>query len=254
MNTIIFQTIRAGVVLGVALFAFASDVFAAPSLTPATAVQITSEGATLVGHVFNPNKNSTVWFEWSTNSSLAAPLTIGMNAVYNEGFFQGYLSNLSSGATYYYRAASMEGGATVYSPIASFTTTVPRSTPAATVSFPAVSVSTDSTTNNTLTSSGNAQTAQTQTVSSVKKSTIATTATKRTTTSTVSSNTVNTNSNTAAVIGAGGGVFPATLTGWIALFILLLLTILIVHMIYEQGEKRKKKLDPHETETGMVKA
>lgn len=111
-------------VLGIALFAFVGEVFAAPVLatTPTETVQITETSATLVGYVENPYKTSLVWLEWSENSSMA-PLTVaGMTRVFDKGFFKASIYNLKIDTTYYYRAVASEGGTTVYSPIISFRT------------------------------------------------------------------------------------------------------------------------------------
>jgi len=239
MNTIIYQTIRAGVVLGVALFVFVGDVFAAPSLSPVTVTQVSSDSATLVGYVSNSDKTSTVWFELNDGMS-ASPVVIGMNGVYHAGFFQGYAIRLTPGATYQYRAAAMEGGVTVYSPISSFKTTGENTT----------SVSSGASFGGGSSVSTQGQSVSTQT----------NTSNKNTTKTVVAKNTTNTNSavsgagdtvgagktvsvgngNTASVIGSGGGVFPNTLVGWVALIIAMLLAVLFIQMIYESTENRKR--------------
>ncbi len=48
------------------------------------------------------------------------------------------------------------------------------------------------------------------------------------------------NRNVAAVAGAGGGILPETLIGWVALLIALLIVALLVHMILESTNKRKR--------------
>ena len=239
MNTIIFQTIRAGMVLGIALFAFAGEVFAAPTLTPTEAVQITDTTATLVSHVESINKTSIVWFEWSESSAMSPLTTTGMKSIYSQGFFQGYLSGLNPGTVYYYRAGSSEGGTTVYSSIVSFRTKG---------GVAPVTATTVSSQNTTATNSSVTKPVATQT----KKSTTSTVVAKKTTSTTNTVTTTkdgftNENANVAAVIGAGDGLLsgaligcPRTLIGWIVLLVALLLIILLSLMIYESSEKQKK--------------
>ncbi len=231
MNNIIIQTIRAGFILGVALFAFAGEVFAAPTLTgPTEAVQTTETTATLVGFVENTYKTSLVWFEWSDNSSMYSFTPIGLTRVFDKGFFKAYLSGLNPGATYYYRAVSSEGGTTVYSQIISFktkggTTAVTTTT----VSYQ----NTTSSSNSTATASGSSV--------QTKKSTTPVVAKKTTTVvATTTEGFTNGSANTASVIGAGNSLLPKTLIGWVALLVSLLVAILLGSMIYESSEKRKK--------------
>lgn len=239
MKKYIFQIIRVGMVLGIALLAFAGEVFAAPTLTgPTETVQVTETTATLVGNVENPYKTSLVWFEWSDNSSLYSFTTIGMTRVFDRGFFRAYLSNLNPGTTYYYRSASSEGGTTVYSPIISFRTKGgTTATVAQTVTYQNATVVNSSATAPVTTQTATVVSAQT------KKSTTSTVVAKKTTTvaktATSTQGLVRENNNIAAVIGAGG-ILPGTLIGWIALLIALLIVILLSLKIYETSEKRKK--------------
>ncbi len=133
MNTIIFESADsrlgrkifcAGLILGVALFAFAGEVFAVPVLavTPTETNQITETSATLVGYVENAYKTSLVWFEWSESFAMSTLTVVGMTNVFDKGFFKSTVSNLKPDTTYYYRAVSSEGGTTVYSSIISFRT------------------------------------------------------------------------------------------------------------------------------------
>lgn len=242
MNIIIFQTIRAGVVLGVALFAFAGDVFAAPVLNPVTVSQVASDSATLVGHISNPGKTSKVWFESGEDPLLSAPAVVGMNAVYNEGFFQGYLTTLTPGTKYYYRAATVDNGVTIYSPIFSFKTLGSGPSSAATQSS-SVSQSAES--------SGNTNQTQTKTQTSNTNSksannTAVANAAKKTTSAAVlaGSNAYTsvsgTNSNSAAVVGAGNSIFPSTLIGWVLLLLSIVAAVLVGRMIFESSDKGKK--------------
>lgn len=91
-------------------FPFAcSPTTAAPSVSTEAATGITATSAVLNGYV-NPNwKDTGAWFEWGTDANLADGIrtpsqflgsgdrTIPFNAV---------LDGLSSGSTYYYRAAA----------------------------------------------------------------------------------------------------------------------------------------------------
>lgn len=217
MNNIIFQTIRAGAVLGIALFAFVSEALAAPMLTPVTVTRITDNSATIIGHVSNPQKNSTVWFEVYNN--FGAPTSVAVQGIWNEGTFEWNLRDLNPGQTYSYRAVAMEGGATVYSPVSSFTTSVPKPT-SVTVSYQSQ--------------------APVVTQTPAPKVTQAVVVKQATTTPVVTKDGF-TNGNTAAVIGAGGDIFPTTLIGWMALLVSLLIVILVGRMIYESIEKRNKK-------------
>ncbi|MBI5400567.1 MAG: hypothetical protein HZB12_00410 [Candidatus Yonathbacteria bacterium] len=250
MNTIIIQTIRAGVIFGVALCAFAGEVFAAPTLLPTSVIEITGGSAVLRGYAQSSDVNSVVWFEWSEASSNSAPAVLGMRGFYGDGFFSARLDGLNPGGTYSFRAVAKGGGATIYSPVTSFKTLGGSSTSIAGASSQGSlgtgtlsGADTASSANSGQTSSSNTQT---QKVVSAKKNTAVVAVAKKTTTiasSNVSNNAnaVTANGNTASVIGAGDSMFPDTLIGWMALIIAVLLVVLIVHMIYGQGEERRKK-------------
>lgn len=229
MNNIIFQSFRAITVLTIALFAFASDVLAAPVLTPATATHITENSAKLVSSVSNPHKSTAVWFELI--DGVGAPMAVGVEPpLYDNGInvkFEHSLHGLNPGQTYRFRSVAMEGGATFYSQISSFTTTIPKAT-SVTVAYQSNS----------------------QTITPALKTTQAVTPVtgiKNTATTTpVVTEDGFTNRNTAAVIGSGSDIFPNTLIGWILLLISILVAILVGRMIYESTEKRKKPLDEEE--------
>lgn len=226
MNNIILQSFRAVAVLAIALFAFVSDVFAAPMLTPATATHITENSAKLVSSVSNPHKSTAVWFELIDGAG--APMAVGVEPpLYDNGInvrFEHNLYNLNPGQTYRFRSVAVEGGATVYSPMSSFTTATPKAA-SVTVTYQSSS--------QTVTP----PTKATQTVSPV------TVGKKTATTTPVVTEEGFTNRNTAAVIGSGSDIFPNTLIGWILLIIAILVAVLVGRMIYESTEKRKKPLD-----------
>lgn len=231
MNFLI-PTIRFGAVASIAFFVFANEVFAAPVLTPPTAFGVSETSATLSVKAFNPvDRNTSVWLEWGDNPYPTN--VIGMRDIFNEGYVEGYLrGNLEPGKTYYFRGAAMEGGVIVYTPVMSFATKNNIRTITTTTVVNHTNVV------NTTTSINN--TATTQTVMQRQTTAEAKNSAKSTTT---------TNTQTAAALGASSGLFPGTLIGWVALLIAMLLAVLVGHMIYEQTEKRKKKLNPHERET-----
>lgn len=207
-------------VLGIALFAFASEALAAPMLTPVTVTRITDNSATIIGHVSNPQKNSTVWFELYNNYN--SPTAVAVQGIWNEGTFEWNLRDLNPGQTYSYRSVAMEGGATVYSPVSSFTTSTPKPT-SVTVTYQS---------NSSVVTPAPKVTQAVAPVVVVKQT--------ATTTPVVTKDGF-TNGNTATVIGAGSDIFPTTLIGWIALLISILVAILVGRMIYESTEKRKKE-------------
>lgn len=243
MKKIIISTIKYGVVIGAGFLFSAQTSFAALVLTPATVSAVSDSSAIFVAKVSNAGRNNTtVWFEWGTTSNLENPI-VGMRDIYNEGYFQWYLTDLKPGTTYYFRAVAMLDSEKVTSPIATFTTdggVVP--VVAAIVEVPTVTIKDIATT---------AQTDKTVTVSSPvtsKKTAVKETATAEVSKAVVAPGEVATApsvsaANTASVLGIGDSVFPTTLTGWILLFIIILVTVILMHMIYESNEKRKKALE-----------
>lgn len=239
----IYKTIQKGVLLGVALFAFAGEVFAAPM--PAETFQLTETSVTLSSFVDNANKmvSSVVWFEWSENPSLSPLTTAGMSKVFDRGFFNARIYSLKPGTTYYYRAVVVESGATSYSPIASFTTKGGALAPVTTT----ISYANNSIGNTapvpTQTSSVQTQT-QTTTQVPIKKKTTSVATVKKAAPAVASATQddgfTNRSANTAAAIGAGDGILPGTLVGWLALIVAILAAVLLGQMIYESSEKRKK--------------
>ncbi|MDO8603868.1 MAG: fibronectin type III domain-containing protein [bacterium] len=235
INNITIQTIRAGMVLGIAFFALVNTAFAAPTLTPVSVTQIRDTSENLVSYVSNQNKNSVVWFEITGGSFQGTPLVVGMRSVYENGFFQWQLQNLSPGTTYYYRAVATEGGMTAYSQGGSFTTETGVSSVPTATSYQSGSSSGANNGSGKQTPAPKVAQATTQ-KPAVKKVAVAPTETKE----------GFTNGNSAAVIGVGDGVFPSTLVGWIALLVALLVVAIMAQMIYEAPEKRRKKREEEE--------
>lgn len=226
MNTIIYQTIRAGAVLGVALFAFASNAFAAtPVLLPTSVTEVTGTSAVLRDYVQSYGENSVAWFEWSEVTSMSAPTVFAMRGFYGDGLFEARLEGLNPGVTYSFRAAARAGGVTVYSSALTFTTLTSKPVPVVSQSVTQTSVS--------KTVQPKTQTVQTV---AVKQATVATTPIKE----------GFTNGNSAAVIGAGSTLLPSTLLGWVSLLVAILFVVLLGHMIYEAPEKRKKAREDEE--------
>lgn len=232
MNNIIFQAVRAIMVLGIALVAFVGSASAAPMLTPATATSITESSATISAHVSNPYKSTAVWFEVTNNFGVVT--TVGAQPPLYDGgtgvTFDAPISNLNPGQTYSYRAVAMEGGVTIYSSMSSFTTMVPKSVNTTTiVAAPSVATQT------TVTKSA-------QTSTQVSGGAVSSTqnGAKAIASPAVSADGF-TNNNGAAIIGAGfnGGMLPNTLIGWIMLLIVTLVAVLVGHMIYTASEKRR---------------
>jgi hypothetical protein len=243
MNNTLISTIRFGAVLGIALFAFVGEVFAAPTITP---VSVTISGKTsvsLYAKVAAPSWGSMpVWFEYGETS--ATGITTSVSSVYSQGGsylpFIARVENLNPGSTYYFRAVATEGGVTVYSPVN--TVTIPG---ASTAVAGTTNTGTNTTTNtNTNTSTTNTNVVRETVVITVpaetKKVASATTVTKKAETTTVKDEPVNevTNANSAAVIGSGNEALPQTLIGWIGLLIALLVIVLLVKMVLESFEHR----------------
>lgn len=221
MQNIFIPTIKFGAIAVLAFSVFVSEALAAPMLAPSSATGISDTSAVLVNKVVNSSSsNVTVWFEWGDTPN---PTTvIGMRDIYGEGFFQGYLSGLRTGTTYYFRAAAMGDGATIYSPVTAFTT----SGGTASVSI-ANSVQT-----NTISTGVSAQNGGTTKVSNAGAASASAPVQKTSNTKNISA--------TAAVGNTAEGVLPGTLIGWVALLIGLLIVFLIVAMILDSVEERRK--------------
>lgn len=235
MNKFISRTILAGTVFTLGISLVSNTALASAVLISSGATDVTGVSATLNGQVMNSDSNSFVWFEWSNNSAFYAPSIAGKQAFWGGRLFDASINGLTPGATYYYRAVAVarpiSGGAEspVYSQVVSFKTTSP-SVVANVVSTPAVA-STQANTSTNNNSTGTNATA-------VKKVTPA-----QTTNGTKDgfTNSTNTGNGGASVLGAGDGILPGTLIGWIALLIAFVVILFVGRLIYEESEKRKKK-------------
>lgn len=250
MNKIISKTIRVMAIAGVALFTFTGEVFAAPTFLPTSSLEITNTSAVVRVYIENPNELAVVWFEWSEASSILAPEVVAMSNYFGSGFFAARLDGLKPGTTYSYRSAAKSGGATVYSPVASFKTTgaspVTTTTASSQTALGGAPLSVDSVNADTNSQASTGSTQAQPVVSQTTRSTTKT-ATVKNSASAASSDfakrdtaNLGVNNNTASVSGAGSGLFPSTLIGWVALIIMTLFVVLVMGMIFESTERRKK--------------
>ena len=93
--------------------------------TTNAATSITATGATLNGGVNPKGQMTTAWFEWGTDPTLATFSTTSNQSLGSGTTSQAVtttLTGLSSGATYYFRAAASNAGGTVKGSIFSFGT------------------------------------------------------------------------------------------------------------------------------------
>lgn len=246
MKNIIISTIKYGIVVGAGLLSFAQTSLAAPVLTPATVSGITRTSAILVAKVSNGGTNNvSVWFEWGETASLEKT-PVGVRDIYGEGYFQGNLYELKEGTTYYFRAVAMLGGEKVTSPIGTFKTdggVTPSVTTSAT-DQPVVTTKSETQTTapaqtaKTTTSVSRTTTSAAKTTEATPKTAEVAVAPAKTTASAITAN-----ANIASIIGAGDGVLPGTLIGWLLLFITILIAVIIVHTIHLQNVQRKKALE-----------
>lgn len=256
MQNIFISTIRFSVVLGLALSVFVGEAFAAPVLTPASVTAVSNTSATLTAKMANPSsKNTAVWFEWGDTAN---PTTvIGQRDILGEGYFQGYLSGLTPGTTYYFRAAALEGGVTVYSAVVAFTTrggasNVPSTNTVQLNTVSSGGITPVANTANVVTTSSNttsgAVTPVSQTASVAQSATKTKTSAVKTTSNTrvdnpcigVQGSTAIGNTAGTAAVGNSVGVLPGTLLGWVSLLVGLLIVFLIAAMILDSIEERRK--------------
>ena len=217
MNNTLISAIRIGFIAGALFFALASDVFAAPVLTPATVMTVSETTATLSAKVIAPPfEKATVWFEWGDAPS--SNTAVGLRTIFESGFFEAGLHDLRPNTTYYFRAVAMQGGVTVSSPTTSFTTKGPVANTVTKIPPPTIT-----------------------TVVHDTKTIVVTVPATTTAASVTTSVSKTTTSNQGASVISAGGVLPGTLIGWIALLISIFVALLIILMILEASEKRKKK-------------
>lgn len=239
MKNAIISTIKYGAVIGAGFLFSVQTSLAALALTPAATTVVNDSSAIIIAKVSDAGRNNTtVWFEWGLTSNLENPI-VGMRDIYNEGYFQGYLTDLKPGTTYYFRAVAMLDSEKVTSPIATFTT---DGGDAPIVAVPTVTIK--DTTPMAQTNKTTVVTPSATTKKTIVKETAVTEASKVViapsevaTTPSVSA------TNAASVLGIGDSVFPTTLIGWILLFISILAAVILAHMIYVSNEKRKKALE-----------
>ena len=249
MKNLITKTFRAGFVFAVVVFAITNTALAYAVIIPSGVTEITTTTAVLNGQISNQGENSSGWFELSDNPSLYPASIVGKNSFMGSGSLIANLDNLNPGETYYYRIAVVSrpvfgsAEAPVYSDIMSFQTRPSFTVSSALTQIGNNGAGAQSTSSN---SSGKNTNTQSSTNGSASKSSSTNGTKEGSNTTTSNTNTTNgsangfSNSNSASVIGAGDGILPTTLIGWIALLIALLVVILIIRLIYEESEKRKK--------------
>ena len=246
MKNIFTSIIAYTIAFVIGFFSLTGVSFAAMVMTPATAPEVGRTEATISAKVANIGlDNAAVWFEWGETSSLEKPV-VGMGDVFSEGYFTYHFTGLKENTTYYFRAVVMDNeGVTVHSPTTTFTTGEvlldPKKEVSETVTEKKEPVLQPLSTPTIVRKTNTTNTKE----SSVKKepSASATSAKKVSSEKTNTTATAVSNANVASVLGVGGGVLPGTLIGWLVLFVVLFVMVLLVHMIYDSNEKRKKALE-----------
>lgn len=231
MNNNIFPIIKYSSLIVLGLFSFTYTAFAVGLvLTPATVTSVSETSADLVARVTSEGWGyPSVWFEWGETQAFEKPVA-GMTTIPTAGTFYAHLGDLKPQTTYYFRAVAMDrDGYKLASPTVSFTT---KSTQATAVVTPVVVTTTVPPTTYTQT---------TKTALTAKKNVAVTSkVAEKSTTDTKKSDTTVTGANaySASVIGAGGPL-PTTLVGWILIFVLVFVVVLLTHMIYKSNQERK---------------
>ena len=130
---------------------------AVPSVTTLAATSVGETGATLNGNVNPFDLQTTAWFEWGTDSTLANYSTTStqlLGAGTTSQLVIATLSGLSSGTTYYFRIAASNSMGASKGAIASFNITVPVVPPMVTTLAPSSVGGTGATLNGNLNSNG----------------------------------------------------------------------------------------------------
>lgn len=234
MNNNIYPIIKYSSLIVLGLFSYTYTAFAAGLvLTPATVTSVSETSADLVARVTSEGWGyPSVWFEWGETQAFEKPVA-GMTTIPTAGNFYARLSDLRPQTTYYFRAVAMDrDGYKLASPMVSFTT---KSKEPIVVVTPIVYSNTSGTSNYNATTPTikTSYTANKNVAQSSKIAEKSTTDTKNSDTTTTA-----TNAYTASVIGAGGPL-PTTLIGWVLIFILVFVVVLLAHMIYKSNQERK---------------
>lgn len=229
MNNNIFPIIKYSSLIVLGFFSFTYTAFAVGLvLTPATVTSVTETSADLVARVTSEGwAYPSVWFEWGEAQALEKPVA-GMTTIPTAGTFYAHLGDLKPQTTYYFRAVAMDrDGYKLASPTVSFIT---KSTQVTAVITPVV-----------VATSVVPPTTYKDTTQTAKKNVVATSkVVEKSTTDTKKSDTTVTGADTysASVIGAGGPL-PTTLVGWVLIFVLVFVVVLLTHMIYKSNQERK---------------
>ncbi|MEK7460490.1 MAG: hypothetical protein AAB628_02995 [Patescibacteria group bacterium] len=247
MNKFLISTIRLTAVSGALFFVFVNEALAAPILTPVSIQRYSSDTVLLSANVSNEWKNTNVWFEWGIESN---PTTAtGMTQVWNKGPFETRITNLTPGTTYYFRAAGMESGSIVYSPVSTYILPSGAQTTITNTTNVVNKTNTTNTSNTTNTTSSNnkkestlAVGGQSASVSGTQKSSGAQGSVTGTSAGGARIQTYETSNeaNGASVIGAGSEMFPNTIIGWMLIFVALLAIPLGILTAFDRAEERKR--------------
>lgn len=232
-----FRCMGVFVVLAVAMFPMVS--LAALTVSAPVPSNVSVSGASLSAQVSNPWKTTMSWFEWGETPSLG--YATNLSSIWHQGFFYGTLEGLKPNTTYYYRAVAMEGVERVESPTLSFVTRAlpvapPLAVPAKVEPQP---------TPKPIPSKASVEKVATK--EPAKEMAVKNTDTSKDTLTIKWRD----DRSMASVFGAGDGIFPDTLVGWVLLIVVFLLMVLIMRMIFESNQKRalvhpKYEIEEHE--------